>query len=64
MITRKLGAALAAGCTAVIKPPAETPYSCLALVEVRDSTHSVEYTRFIEALLLHSWLLVPESHPA
>ena len=35
MITRKLGAALAAGCTAVIKPPAETPYSCLALVEVR-----------------------------
>lgn len=34
MITRKLGAALAAGCTAVIKPPAETPFSCLALVEV------------------------------
>lgn len=35
MITRKLGAALAAGCTAVIKPPSETPFSCLALVEVR-----------------------------
>ncbi|KAI0340797.1 succinate-semialdehyde dehydrogenase [Trametopsis cervina] len=34
MITRKLGAALAAGCTAVIKPPAETPYSCLAIVEL------------------------------
>ena len=34
MITRKLGAALAAGCTAVIKPPPETPFSCLALVEV------------------------------
>ncbi|KAI0092149.1 succinic semialdehyde dehydrogenase [Irpex rosettiformis] len=34
MITRKLGAALAAGCTAVIKPPSETPYSCLALVEL------------------------------
>ncbi|KAI0700613.1 succinic semialdehyde dehydrogenase [Cytidiella melzeri] len=34
MITRKLGAALAAGCTAVIKPPAETPYSCLALAEL------------------------------
>ncbi|TCD61400.1 succinate semialdehyde dehydrogenase NADP+ linked, partial [Steccherinum ochraceum] len=34
MITRKLGAALAAGCTAVIKPPAETPFSCLALVEL------------------------------
>jgi succinate-semialdehyde dehydrogenase/glutarate-semialdehyde dehydrogenase len=36
MITRKLGAALAAGCTAVIKPAAETPYSCLALAELAD----------------------------
>lgn len=35
MITRKLGAALAAGCTAVVKPPPETPFSCLALAEVR-----------------------------
>lgn len=35
MITRKLGAALAAGCTAVIKPPPETPFSCLAFTEVR-----------------------------
>lgn len=35
MITRKLGAVLAAGCTAVIKPPPETPFSALALVEVR-----------------------------
>ncbi|KZP03941.1 succinate-semialdehyde dehydrogenase [Athelia psychrophila] len=34
MIARKLGAALAAGCTAVIKPPAETPYSCLAIAEL------------------------------
>jgi hypothetical protein len=34
MITRKLGAALAAGCTAVIKPPPETPFSALALAEV------------------------------
>jgi succinate-semialdehyde dehydrogenase/glutarate-semialdehyde dehydrogenase len=35
MITRKLGAALAAGCTTVLKPPAETPFSALALAEVR-----------------------------
>ncbi len=35
MITRKLAAALAAGCTAVIKPPPETPFSALALAEVR-----------------------------
>ncbi|KZT42952.1 succinic semialdehyde dehydrogenase [Sistotremastrum suecicum HHB10207 ss-3] len=34
MITRKLGAALAAGCTVVIKPPPETPFSALALTEL------------------------------
>lgn len=37
MIARKLGAALAAGCTAVIKPPPETPFSALALAEVNAS---------------------------
>ncbi|KAJ9143783.1 Succinate-semialdehyde dehydrogenase [Pleurostoma richardsiae] len=31
MITRKLGPALAAGCTVVVKPPSETPLSALAL---------------------------------
>ncbi|ORX78975.1 succinate-semialdehyde dehydrogenase [Basidiobolus meristosporus CBS 931.73] len=34
MITRKLGAALAAGCTAVVKPAHETPFSALALCEL------------------------------
>ncbi|OCB84552.1 succinate-semialdehyde dehydrogenase [Sanghuangporus baumii] len=34
MITRKLGPALAAGCTVVVKPPPETPFSALALVEL------------------------------
>jgi len=34
MITRKFGPALAAGCTVVIKPPPETPFSALALVEL------------------------------
>ncbi|KAK9709064.1 hypothetical protein K7432_009279 [Basidiobolus ranarum] len=34
MITRKLGAALAAGCTAVVKPAPETPFSALALCEL------------------------------
>ncbi|CAI2171640.1 15100_t:CDS:2 [Funneliformis geosporum] len=34
MITRKVSAALAAGCTVVIKPGAETPYSALALAEL------------------------------
>lgn len=31
MITRKVGPALAAGCTAVVKPAAQTPFSALAL---------------------------------
>lgn len=31
MITRKIGAALAAGCTVVVKPAPETPFSALAL---------------------------------
>jgi succinate-semialdehyde dehydrogenase/glutarate-semialdehyde dehydrogenase len=34
MNARKVGPALAAGCTVVIKPPAETPYSTMALVEL------------------------------
>src|SRR5690625_3721047 len=34
MITRKLGAALAAGCTVVIKPPEDTPFSALALAKL------------------------------
>ena len=34
MATRKIGPALAAGCTMVIKPPTETPLTTLAVVEV------------------------------
>ena len=34
MITRKIGPALAAGCTAVVKPASSTPYSALALAEL------------------------------
>ncbi|SGY15046.1 BQ5605_C013g07223 [Microbotryum silenes-dioicae] len=34
MVTRKVGAALAAGCTVVIKAPSETPYSILAIAEI------------------------------
>jgi succinate-semialdehyde dehydrogenase/glutarate-semialdehyde dehydrogenase len=34
MITRKLGPALAAGCTVVVKPASQTPYSALALAEL------------------------------
>lgn len=34
MIARKVGPALAAGCSVVIKPPSETPYSCIALTKL------------------------------
>ncbi|MGD8515005.1 MAG: NAD-dependent succinate-semialdehyde dehydrogenase [Granulosicoccaceae bacterium] len=34
MITRKAGAALAAGCSMVVKPASETPFSALALAEL------------------------------
>ena len=34
MITRKAGAALAAGCTVVVKPASSTPFSALALAEL------------------------------
>jgi len=36
MITRKVGAALAAGCTCVLKPAEDTPLSALALAELAD----------------------------
>jgi succinate-semialdehyde dehydrogenase/glutarate-semialdehyde dehydrogenase len=36
MITRKAGAALAAGCSIVVKPASATPYSALALAELAD----------------------------
>lgn len=36
MITRKAGAALAAGCTMVVKPAEDTPYSALALCELAE----------------------------
>ena len=36
MITRKAAAALAAGCTVVVHPSQETPYSALALAELAD----------------------------
>jgi succinate-semialdehyde dehydrogenase / glutarate-semialdehyde dehydrogenase len=36
MITRKVGPALAAGCTAVVKPATQTPYSAFALAELAE----------------------------
>jgi succinate-semialdehyde dehydrogenase/glutarate-semialdehyde dehydrogenase len=36
MITRKVGPALAAGCTMILKPPAETPLSALALAALAE----------------------------
>ncbi len=36
MITRKVGPALAAGCTVVVKPASQTPYSALALAALAE----------------------------
>ncbi len=36
MITRKAGPAIAAGCTVVLKPASQTPFSALALAELGD----------------------------
>ena len=36
MITRKLGPGLAAGCTGVVKPASQTPFSALALAELAE----------------------------
>ena len=36
MITRKVAPALAAGCTAVVKPATQTPFTALALAELAD----------------------------
>ena len=36
MITRKVGPALAAGCTVVVKPASQTPFCALALAELAD----------------------------
>ena len=36
MITRKVGPALAAGCTMVMKPATQTPFSALALAELAE----------------------------
>ncbi|XBW37994.1 hypothetical protein QEN19_003579 [Hanseniaspora menglaensis] len=38
MITRKLAAALAVGCTSIIKPDAQTPLSAIALVKLIEQT--------------------------
>lgn len=36
MVTRKVGPALAAGCTVVLKPASQTPFSALALAELAE----------------------------
>lgn len=45
MITRKASAALAAGCAVVVKPSEETPFSALALAEVRERSDSLTSVR-------------------
>ena len=44
MVTRKVAGAIAAGCTIVLKPAAETPYSALALAELGEQAGVVVTT--------------------
>ena len=45
MITRKVGAALAAGCTCVVKPAEDTPLTTLALAAGHPPPHAVLATQ-------------------
>jgi len=55
MITRKLGPALAAGCTAVIKPAEQTPLSALALCAIAgDRCVDTSIDRYMTTISLHS----------
>ncbi|PNI24922.1 ALDH5A1 isoform 3 [Pan troglodytes] len=54
MITRKVGAALAAGCTVVVKPAEDTPFSALALAEVNQG-----FLLDLDPLLLASQAGIP-----
>ena len=58
MVTRKVAPALAAGCSTVIKPSEETPFSTLALVEVRTLLPSYP----LHPSLLTHLTIPPSSH--
>ena len=63
MITRKAGAALAAGCTMVVKPAAETPLSALALAVLAEDFAPVGLGILVAGLgfLAFGWRLLPTS---
>lgn len=52
MITRKVGAALAAGCTMVLKPASQTPFSAFALAVLAEEA-GVPAAFFLSLLVLH-----------
>lgn len=63
MITRKASPALAAGCTVVLKPSEDTPYSALALCEVSNKLWSRVFemlrilsSHFLIEGILSQWL--------
>ena len=59
MITRKAAAALAAGCTVIIKPSEETPYCALALQKVQILTFPLNYTLVpLSQTLFHTFSLM------
>ncbi|OBA24694.1 aldehyde dehydrogenase [Hanseniaspora valbyensis NRRL Y-1626] len=57
MITRKLSAALAVGCTSIIKPDSQTPLSAIALVKLIDQ---LDYSPGVVNLILAAHEYTPE----
>lgn len=57
MITRKLSAALAVGCTSIIKPDAQTPLSAIALIKMVDQ---LDYSPGVVNLVVASNEFTPE----
>uniref|UniRef100_A0A8D1ZXN4 Succinate-semialdehyde dehydrogenase, mitochondrial n=1 Tax=Sus scrofa TaxID=9823 RepID=A0A8D1ZXN4_PIG len=53
MITRKVGAALAAGCTVVVKPAEDTPFSALALAQLANQAGIPPGSTATGKVLLH-----------
>ena len=56
MVVRKAGAALAAGCTMVIKPSPETPLSVLSLMQLAEEAG---FSKGVLNVLTTSWSNTP-----
>jgi succinate-semialdehyde dehydrogenase / glutarate-semialdehyde dehydrogenase len=63
MITRGIAPALAAGCSVVIKPPSETPFTCITLIKLALQAGFIPGLLHIVPTRDHNASLVLASHP-